>query len=242
MNVKKFKNIKAVFFDAGGTLFRPHPSVGAIYAEVAARYGFTANPQQLESIFHAAWVERDGLASLSGHSTEKKEKEWWRTLVWDVFSKLGRIENFEAFFEELYDRFAGRESWRLFPDTLPVLKELKGRGKIVGIVSNWDSRLFKICEGLGLGPYLDFILASAVVGAAKPSPRIFEEALRRARSVAPDGVAGQDALHVGDSLEDDVLGAERAGLHAVFLDRKGGRTSSAVTITGLQFLSGLIEN
>lgn len=222
--------------DAGGTLFRPYPSVGAIYAEVAGRYGLPADPEQLESIFHAAWVERDGLASLSGHSTEKKEKEWWRTLVAEVFSKFGRIENFDAFFEELYDRFARAEAWRLFPDTLPLLKELKGRGKIVGIVSNWDSRLFKICEGLGLNPYLDFILPSAVVGAAKPSPRIFEEALRRAQ------VTGRDALHVGDSLEDDILGAERAGLGAVFLDRKGGRASSAVKITGLQFLGGLIEN
>lgn len=232
----KLRNVKAIFFDAGGTLFRPYPSVGEIYSEVAAQYGFVADPKDLEELFHTAWEERDGLASLSGLSTEKKEKEWWHALVWDVFSKRGRIENFESFFEELYDRFARAEAWRLFPDTLPALKALKKRQKILGIVSNWDSRLFGICEGLGLGPYLDFILPSAVVGAAKPNPKIFQEALRRAR------VLRQEALHVGDSLEDDVLGAQRAGIYVLFLDRKGTRPSSTPTISTLQFLCGMFED
>lgn len=222
--------IKAFFFDAGGTLFQPYPSVGEIYAQVARRHGFIADPKDLEALFHASWEERDGLASLQAHSGEKEEKKWWRTLVWEVFSKLGAIENFDAFFDELYDWFARPEVWRLFPDTLPVLEALKKKGKILGIVSNWDSRLFGICEGLGLKPYLDFILASAVVGAAKPSPKIFQEALKQAQ------VAPEEALHVGDSLEDDILGAQRAGIFAVFLDRKQSRRSKAFTIPTLQFL------
>jgi putative hydrolase of the HAD superfamily len=156
-------------------------------------------------------------------------------LVREVFSQEGPIENFEAFFEELYDRFASPDTWRPFPDTLPTLEELKKRGKILGIVSNWDSRLFGICKGLDLERYLDFVLASAVVGAAKPSPKIFEEALRQAR------VSPEEALHVGDSLEDDVLGAQQAGIHAVLLDRKGGRCLEAQTSSDLQFLSGMFE-
>ena len=46
----------------------------------------------------------------------------------------------------------------------------------MGIISNWDSRLFSLCKDLGLDAYMDFILASAVFGASKPSPKIFEEA------------------------------------------------------------------
>jgi len=232
--------IKAFFFDAGGTLFRPYPSVGEIYAEVARRHGVTSDPQELETLFHRTWEKHDGLASLARRSGQrsgqKEEREWWRSLVGEVFSQFGRMENFEAFFDELYDRFASPGAWRLFDDTLPLLQELKRRGRILGIVSNWDSRLFGLCEGLGLSPYLDFILASAVVGFAKPNPRIFQEALRRAR------VRPEEALHVGDSLEDDVWGAREAGIQAIFLDRKGNRSSQVPTISALQFLTGLFEN
>ena len=149
---------------------------------------------------------------------------------------LDAVKEFDASFEELYDRFACAEAWRLFPDAVPLLEELKKRGKIVGIVSNWDSRLFGICESLGLGSYLHFILASAVVGAAKPHPKIFQEALKRA------GVTPEEALHVGDSLEDDVRGAQGVGIRAVFLDRNGKRPLHDPTISTLQFLCRLFEN
>ena len=226
-----FAGVKAVFFDAGGTLFKPYPSVGEIYAEVAGRHGLKAPAHELESLFHETWKARDGLASLSGHSGEKEERKWWYALVHEVFSKIGSVTDFELFFEELYDLFARPEVWRLFPDVLPALLELKKRGKIVGIISNWDSRLFGICEGLGLAAHLDFILASAVVGAAKPHPKIFEEALRKAQ------VLPKEAVHVGDSLTDDVWGAEQAGIQGILIDRSGLRPSQVPTITQLQFFT-----
>lgn len=229
---------KAIFFDAGGTLFKPHPSVGEVYAEVAHGYGLEADCELIETVFHALWKERDGLAclagrraSLAGHSGEKEERKWWRSLVWDVFTKIGELTDFDKFFDELHDRFAHPDVWRLFPDVFPVLQAAKKRNLIVGIVSNWDSRLFGICEGLGLKPYLDFILASAVVGAAKPSPKIFKEALRQA-CVTPE-----EAIHVGDSLIDDIWGAEQVGIKGIFIDRSGTRASNAVTVNTLQFFN-----
>jgi putative hydrolase of the HAD superfamily len=152
---------------------------------------------------------------LASHSNEKIERQWWHSLVRDVFSHVGEIRDFEAFFEELYDLFASPSAWHLYPETLEVLKDLKEKkGYIVGIISNWDSRLFKLCEGLGLNPCLDFILASAVFGTAKPGPRIFEEALRKS------GIKAKEAIHVGDSLEDDVQGAQNVGIRAILIDRK----------------------
>ncbi len=94
-----------------------------------------------------------------------------------------------------------------------MLAAIKKKGKKLGIISNWDSRLFKLCEGLEFGKYFDFVLASAVFGAAKPSPRIFEEALKKA------GVLPHEAVHIGDSLEDDIHGAKRIGIEAVLIDR-----------------------
>ena len=231
-----YSKIRAVFFDAGGTLFRPYPSVGEVYSEVAGRHGLRTDPAAVEKRFHEVWVARDGLARPDARSCEKEERSWWHGLVREVFLGFGQLADFDTFFGELYDRFARPETWRLFPDTLPVVRELKKRGKTLGIISNWDSRLFGICEGLGLRPHLDFILASAVVGTAKPHPRIFREALKQA------GVKAGEALHVGDSLEDDVLGAQGAGIHAVFINRKGGRPSPAPAISGLQFLCGMFDN
>jgi putative hydrolase of the HAD superfamily len=88
----------------------------------------------------------------------------------------------------------------------------------VGIVSNWDSRLISICEGLGVDEHVDFILPSAVAGYRKPSSNIFEQALETAE-VAPD-----EAMHIGDKELDDYRGSRSAGLTPVLLDRNDQHT------------------
>ncbi len=211
-------SFKAVFFDAGGTLLHPYPSVGEIYQRTAVRYGCLIQAPEIEARFRRIWVERDGLSTMTQHASEKNERLWWRGLVLEVFEAAeGGIRDFEAFFTELYDLFARAECWRLYPGTLDVLKELKRQKKLLGVISNWDSRLLKICAELGLDQYFDFILASAVFGASKPDEKIFREALARS------GAAPHEAVHIGDSVADDIHGARRAGLHAVLIERHPGR-------------------
>lgn len=209
----KTKKHEVVFFDAGGTLFRPYPSIGAVYAQVAARHGVIVDPNQVEHVFHKKWHERNGMVTLAGLSSEKIEREWWYGLVRDVFGNLGEFDDFDAFFHELYDMFGKADCWRLFDDTLPTLNALKGAGYRLAIISNWDQRLFSIVEQLGLADYFEHVSASSVVGSAKPSARIFQFALQ-AMKAQPDA-----CVHVGDSLEDDYHGATRAGLTAFLIDR-----------------------
>ena len=204
---------KAIFFDAGGTLLHPHPSVGEICAEVGKRYGSPATADQLDHSFREVWLKHDGLNRLEGPIDEKLERNFWKILVEEVFTATGGVNDFEAFFHELYDLFARPEVWRLYPDVEDLLKSLKKQGKKMGIVSNWDSRLFHICEGLQLNQYFNFVLASAVFGASKPSPKIFEEALKRS------GVEAHEAVHIGDSFKDDIQGAGGAGVAAILIDR-----------------------
>ena len=64
------KGVRAVFFDAGGTLLYPHPSVGEVYARVAAEHGVKARPDLLNQIFHAVWDQKDGL-SMAAFTDEK---------------------------------------------------------------------------------------------------------------------------------------------------------------------------
>lgn len=204
---------KAVFFDAGGTLLHPFPSVGEIYARESAKYGCHAKAEDLQEWFKEEWIKRDGLTHLASHTEEKIEKAWWRDLVSDVFKRAAPFSDFDAFFEELYELFGHPDLWRLYPSTLHVLQTLKQTGVCMGIISNWDSRLFQLCDGLGLSEHFDFILASAKFGAAKPSQRIFEEALRLSN------VNPEEALHVGDSLNDDVFGAGRVGIRSILINR-----------------------
>jgi len=210
---------KIIFFDVGGTLFRPYPSVGVIYHEVAKRYGYHTDPEDLQTRFMEAWKKRDGLASLESHSNEKIEREWWKSLVHEVFLQVGKVDDFEGFFDELHDVFGRPASWRFYPESLDVLNAIKQRGQRIGVISNWDSRLFRLLDELGIRSYFEIVLASAVFGVSKPSPKIFKEALEQT------GVKPEEAIHVGDSIEDDIHGARGARIPAVLVDRHGHDTT-----------------
>jgi putative hydrolase of the HAD superfamily len=109
----------------------------------------------------------------------------------------------------------------------------------VVVVSNWDVSLADVLERVGLAPLVDAVVTSAAVGAAKPSPAIFAHALGLA------GVAAQDALHVGDSLDEDVRGAAACGISAVLLRRDEDPVPAAagdsVSTEGVATIGGLAE-
>ncbi len=206
---------KAVLLDAGGTLFRPFPSIGHYYSTVAAKHGCHVSEKDVEIAFHRVWRDHDRIGDLKSHLNEKNEKEFWRKVVTEVFKGFGPVTSFDDFFNELHDLFARPEVWKFFPESEEVLQVLKDKGYILCLVSNWDTRLVKLCQGLGLGRFMDRYVISAVFGVAKPDPRIFEEALKLT------GVEAGEAVHVGDSLEDDIHGAQRSGIKAIWLDRSG---------------------
>lgn len=218
------RTIKAVFFDAGGTLLRPYPSVGEIYSSFAKKHGKKVHSDHVNTVFYELWHHRNGLAALRAGTSNKAEKAWWRDLVHEVFEKFGGIEKFDVFFEDLYHSFASKDTWQVFEETEKVLKTLKGKGYYLAIISNWDSRLLQICKNLDLEKYFDAIHASAVVGFAKPDPRIFQKALDHA------GVLANEAIHVGDSVEDDYFGAKALGIRAFFLDRSGEQKHPEISV------------
>jgi putative hydrolase of the HAD superfamily len=226
--------VKAVFFDAGGTLFSPYPSVGEIYARTARKHGLSAGADEIERRFGDAWHARSGLSAFSGATSDKIEREWWFALVREVFEPLGAFQDFEAFFEELYDLFARAECWRLFDDVLPVLHTVRSQGYRMGILSNWDHRLFSIVKELQLSEFFETVTASFAVGVAKPSAGIFHQAL------ASLGVSAAEALHVGDSFVDDYQGATRVGMRGILLDRHGKAYNGVAAIRSLRELAPLL--
>jgi putative hydrolase of the HAD superfamily len=105
--------------------------------------------------------------------------------------------------------------FRAYPDAAPALEDLRRRGLALLCVSNWDCSLPDVLARCGLGSALDGVVTSAITRARKPDPAIFAAALEAA------GCSPGEALHVGDTPEEDVAGARAAGIPAVLIDREG---------------------
>lgn len=206
---------KAVFFDAVGTLFRVRGGIGQIYWEIAKPYGVKASPEAIERAFQEVFPKAPPLAfsRLKAGLLRRSEKEWWRGVVQDVFRRVGMIRKFDDYFEEIFRAFAGIRGWELYPETREALQSLRKAGFILGVISNFDSRILTVCTDLEIFEYLDSIQISSREGAAKPDPQIFRKALQH------HGLLPREAVHVGDSLEDDVRGAGEAGLIPIYLMR-----------------------
>jgi putative hydrolase of the HAD superfamily len=205
---------RGVLFDAGGTLIRVRGSVGAVYAGVAAAHAVEVCEDEIEGRFRTAFARMPPLCfpAASPADLPALEREWWKDLVRKIYTGVA-FPDFDAYFNDLFEYFADPLSWELFPDVRSALESLYERGVRMGIVSNFDGRLLRICEGLGIASFFDTIALSARVGHAKPDPRIFQIAL------GPLDVVAGEALHVGDSEEEDVVGAQSAGLRALLIDR-----------------------
>jgi putative hydrolase of the HAD superfamily len=121
-----------------------------------------------------------------------------------------------------------------FADVVPALRELRARGLRIVVVSNWDCSLPAWLDRAGLAGLFDGAVSSAVVGAPKPAAAVFEAGLELA------GCAAADAVHVGDSVENDVEGARAAGLRAILVQRDGPVPSGIETVRSLSELSAIV--
>ena len=231
--------MRVVFFDAAGTLFHVKGSVGQIYLDHAVKYGVNVSQDLLQQGFQRAFADAPPMAfSVSDPKQIKAcERLWWFDVVHNVFYRAGMFEGFDQYFDEVFTYFSGPEAWTLYPETMTTLQALEQRGLELGVISNFDSRLYEILVGLGIDRFFDSVTISSVAGVAKPSPQIFQRALTKHQAAA------SEALHVGDSLREDVQGAAAAGLKALLLQRElePALVSGDETIRNLTEIIAFIE-
>jgi putative hydrolase of the HAD superfamily len=208
--------VKTIFFDAADTLFYIEKGLGHTYAGVARKYGADPDPAEIKKAFSRAFKSAPPLAfgDVSVKERQRLEKEWWRAIVDKVYSEIGMFDEFDPHFDELFEVFRG-EAWTLFPETVDVLSNLKESGYKLGIISNFDSRVYDVMRQLGIYEYFDVLVISSEAGHAKPSHGIFSLALERA------GRDPSEVIHVGDDLCNDFHGARAMGIRALLLDREG---------------------
>jgi putative hydrolase of the HAD superfamily len=205
-------DIDAITFDVGNTLITTWPSVGHVYAEIAARHGCTGvTAELLEARFRAVWPGRLHLA---------ETRAGWQQVVDEIFEGLADVPPSRTFFGELYDRFTQPDVWRIYDDVLPALDRLAAQGLRLAVISNWDERLRTVLRCLDLDARFETIVVSCEVGHAKPHPAIFAEATRRL------GLHADRILHIGDNPDADLLGARNAGLHAFQILRSAASPGS----------------
>jgi HAD superfamily hydrolase (TIGR01549 family) len=211
--------IKAVFFDWFNTLARYEPAREETASRVLREFGFDATVERVRQAIAAAdksWFEENTLSPVRKRSAEEQKKVYVRyqqTVLHevgvDVVSQprlLGEVMGrMQALSEDVH--------FVLFDDVVPTLKSLKERNLRNCILTNLDQDMTPLLSGLGIDSCIDLFVTSAEVGADKPSPLLFLEALKRA-SILP-----AEAVHVGDQYGVDVVGARGVGINPILLDR-----------------------
>ena len=217
----------AVLLDALGTLVELLPPAPRLQRELA-RHGFDVSEEQAAAGFgaeigyylahHLDGGDRRGLEDLRDRCASALMDELSLSGLDHATARRAMLESLE---------FAP------YPDAA-ALAELRSRGVRLAIVSNWDCSLADWLEPLGLLELVDAVVSSADVGAAKPDPAVFRSALDLL------GVHAEDAVHVGDSLENDVEGARAAGVRPLLLVRAGRPPDGVETVASLAEVPSLI--
>lgn len=200
--------IKAIFFDAGGTLI--HLDAPRICELIREGTGITAEIEKFQRAQSLAMRRVAELVSLGAGSTEGLKRDFYSTLLPEIGVSNSHLD---AAIDCILKVAQSEMLWyRTEADTAPTLGVMKERGLALAVVSNSDGRIEVAFQKSGLFDYFDFFIDSFLVGVEKPDPRIFQLALARA------GVAASEAIYVGDLYSVDVVGARGAGLAPLLYD------------------------
>lgn len=211
---------KVIFLDAVGTLFGVKGSVGEVYSHIAQEFGVEVSAEILNKTFIQSFkaASPPTFHDVEPHDIPQLESQWWLGIVVKTFELAGVIErfsDFSAFFSEVYIHFGTAEPWFVYPDVPASLAKWRRMGIELGVLSNFDSRIYSVLQALELMEFFDSITISTQAGAAKPDPKIFAVALEK-HNCPPEA-----AWHIGDSITEDYQGAKAAGLRGIWINRGG---------------------
>ena len=212
-----FANIKTITFDADDTLWDFQSAMKGALDSALQRIRHIVPTDAAEQLTIQKMIDiRDQVACELGEGVVKLEQIRYEAFV-QTLEYVGVSSR--AMAEQIHRSYMEARFVRTtpYPDVAPALKALKRRYRI-GIVSNGNS----YPERCGLSDTFDFVVFAHDCGFHKPDRRIFELAL------SESGCLPHEVLHVGDSLETDVLGAQNCGLRNVWLNRQGVRNHTNI--------------
>lgn len=203
-------NVRACFVDAAGTLMKPREPVGITYARAARSRGIPADPVVVEQRFRQAFREH----AAKGHVQRGDGRAFWSPIVKE---SIGADD--DVVVQQLWEHYLEPRAWWVDTSALNVLGQVARTGVKLGILSNWDTRLRILYNRFALDRMFPILVCSAEHDVEKPDAEIFRIACTAA------GVSPSEAVHVGDDPENDVAGANRAGLVGLLYDEDTGWAS-----------------
>jgi putative hydrolase of the HAD superfamily len=216
--------LRAILFDVDFTIAKPGPDLGPEgYERLGRRFGLALDPDRYgEARAHA-------VETLQRHPELDHDEEVWVLFTEQIVRGMGgNSDRAYACAVEMTRAWEHAGNFQIFEDVLPVLEDLRGRGLKLGLVSNTGRNLDEFVQHHGLA--VDAAVSSGAHGKTKPHPTIFQAALERL------AVEPEEAVMVGDSIEDDVEGARAVGMRAVLLDRENRYPEVEDKLTDLRAL------
>lgn len=235
---RDWSNVRAVVFDAVGTLIHPVPDVASVYLSVAQKYGSALTREAIRFRFREVFraSESQDLSSEENlRTSEPQEVIRWRNIVNQV---LDDVTEPEACFQDLFEHFGSATAWDCYRGAEEIVDHLQRAGFKLALASNFDRRLLTICNCLEPLRRIETRIVSSLCGWKKPA-RAFYQAVVDALHLPPDQI-----LMVGDDRENDISGARRAGLHALRIDHHPDGTfieDESLVITSLIQLRDLLS-
>ncbi len=214
-------NKKFLYTDVGDTLIKLRYSVSEMYAGVLEEHGIIkeVKKDEIQKHFKLAWREAssnlpaDYVDRYSLHP--KGHTGWWRDLIDSFLFRLaGTKINSDSIYEKIFAKFDDPNNWVVDPTFYDLLDFLKENQIGLGIISNWDLRLRSLLTNLNLIQHFEHVIISAEFGYEKPSPLIFEEAMRLT-SLTPE-----NHFYVGDKLEYDYYPPEKMGWTSFWISKE----------------------
>jgi putative hydrolase of the HAD superfamily len=202
-----------VFLDLGDTLIRAHPSWSAVYRRVLAEHGVDVEPDALRAALDRTFGHNG--SHIEGPFEASESASYQRLKEFDtrVLEALGAPVPDDGFFRSLEAAFSERAAWWIFEDVPGALDVMQAAGIRLALISNWGWAAPELMHTLALARHFEALIISDRVGYLKPSAGIFQHALEVMR------VTAADAIHVGDSVPADVIGAHGVGIRPVLIDR-----------------------
>ncbi len=188
--------MKAVLFDIDGTLLTEEPLIMLflpwVYDDLSKKLG--VNKEEARNKFMKEIIGRRGTYD-------------WHD--WNFFFSLFSIDlKYENLLREYPHKI------HVYPDVPPTLEWLRSDGYKLGVVTSGPSYQKLKLRVAKLDRYFDVIVTRDDVNAIKPEPRIFLHAIEQL------GIEPEDAMMIGDSLQQDVYGAKNIGMKGVWINRK----------------------
>jgi HAD superfamily hydrolase (TIGR01662 family) len=218
--------LRAVIFDVDYTLAKPGPDLGPEgYRRLGDRHGLTLDPARYDEARRAA------LTTLKRHPELDHDEEIWVLFTQRIIEGMGGSGDTYAAAVEMERAWVHAQHFELYEDVQPALAALRDRGLRIGLLSNTARDLADFVAHHRLE--VDAVLTSRTHGKTKPHETIFRRMLDLL------DVAAEEAVMVGDTLEDDVEGAVAVGMNAVLVDREG-RYPERERLDGLGGLLGAL--